>query len=315
MDMARRFGEGTESSDAAHGIVADIKAQKEATRLKAERLVGIIAMSLAVVMLGYSVFVNVTAPAKIEDLDADIVDAKGTLKEKQDFNESGGNIVYVDPVMSSAKDLGNRVCEYQNRLISYDNDWCARQPSTNGPGEFTEPMSTEHQTCLTDFQTECLYHEMDGQLGSGVKGNAMIWSYYGQWEFKADYDYEGMKTQLVFLCFDTADTHVPKRDLLAMAVCEYDRESDKLMNIKVTKTPMYDSKFARDYRRNSNLRSDWGTSSIPNDQAGDPSIGAPNDPNGVTTPPADTPTQTDPPVSQWGTPGDSGGSLVLGGND
>lgn len=319
--MARRFGEGTESSAEAHGIVADIKARREAVRLKAERVIGIAALAASALLLGFSIFVNVTAPAKIADLDADIVDIKGTLKEKQDFNANGGNVVYVDPVMSSAKDLGNRVVDYQNRLISFDNDWCAKQPVTNKPGEFTVPMTAEHQACLTEFQNECLYRDADNQLYGSVRGNAMIWSYYGQWEFQADYDYEGTKAQLVFLCFDTTDTNVPKRDLLAMAICEYDRETDRLMSINLTKTPLYDSKFSRDLRRNSNLRNESGWTGIPQDQAGDPSIGSPNDPNAPSATPETPATEPSQAPSQWGTPsggngngGGSGGSLVLGGN-
>lgn len=310
--MARRFGEGTESSDVAHGIMAEHKANAEAVRLKTERAIGIVAIVLSVAMLGYSIFTYATAPQRIEMIEEQIVERKGDLAEKKSFIDNGGTVVHKNPIMGSCKDMGQLVCDYQNRLISYDSQWCAAQPADNWPGQFTVSMSIEHQECLQKFQDECLAHEARGNgLVGGVKGNAMIWSYYGVWEFGATYDFEGTSIKMVLLCFDATDTSTPKRDLLMMAICNYDLAGDVVDSITLHKTPLYDAKWKRDYRRNADLRGTSGQQAlVPEDQAGDPSIGPPNDYD---------PAQSQGPVDQWGTPSDgnnegSGGSLVLGGN-
>lgn len=274
--MGRQYGTRSISSEEAHAFVEAEKKEAEAKRLKTEKCIAIGAVALGVVFLGIGIFTKVTGPAKIAELDAQIAANNETLTEKQEFIESGGNIQYVDPVMSSAKEAGEQICRLQNELITFDTaHWInlRSMQSADARLDFTD----EHKACLQEFQT-WISTENTASIAA-AKTASGIWSYYGRWEFYDVFDYEGDELNVVWLCYDTAD--VDKSQPLAFVTGTYSAYQNKVYNLVRYITPTYSAMVSADSLRNTSaVKQDEvynpNSSVLQFDQAGDPSIGAPN---------------------------------------
>lgn len=226
--MARQYGSGSEQADIVKKELMEAAAQQEKLMKKVRigLCLGIVAISA--IMLISNVFHIISVGNKTTKLNEDIVSAKETLTQKK---ETVGNIkeviIYDDPIVNSAKEIGEAVCETQNELTKVTN-----QEYANG-GAITDA----HKKLLLDMKS--YFFEQPAA--------AVTWCKYGEWIYDSTYDYEGDILDIVWLCYEPTDTSRSK--LLACATATYTASTNELNDFRIYYTSWFsilDSAFNND---------------------------------------------------------------------
>lgn len=216
--MARQYGSKSEQADIVKKELME-EAAKQNKKMRAIKLgvgLGIVAISSIMLMSNLSHISSVSD--KTAKLNEEIASAKEVYKQKK---EEAGDvkeiIIYDDPIVHSAKEIGEAVCKTQNELSRLTNEELANNSA----------ITDAHKKLLLDMKSYFF----------GQPDAAVTWCRYGEWIYESTYDYEGDVLDITWLCYAPTDTSHSK--LLACATATYSASVNELNDFKIYYTSWF----------------------------------------------------------------------------
>lgn len=258
--MARQYGSESESARKAAGELEAEKERRSAAVRKTERIAGMAMLAVGGLFLVFSLFkAVVVVPGQVQAYEQAYIQFEEAYNEtKAEYEATGGHRTrYETPEMNSAKHCGEAIAGFQNRLSPMRKAW-KDSGSQEKPADYLQ--------CLLDYQ-----NWLESSVGAE---NMDAWSETGTWIFNNTYDYVGEGSYVVWSCYGFTDT--ARQRPLMFVVGYYNPSSAKISSMTTYRTEYYENY----------LKGESGTSlqpegNAPPDQAGDPSIGEPNEPEAV----------------------------------
>lgn len=216
--MARKYGNESEEANALRQELLEEEAKKNALykKIKLGSCLAIGFVSAIMVILNIVSIVKTNNDTAM--LNVKLTEAHANLEAKQlEYEEQPATLVYVDPIVNNASEIGQTICDIQNQLSEV-----TLNEEANNLG-----ITNEHKALLQDMQ-----FYFYGQSAASV-----TWCKYGEWIYETNYDYEGDVLEIVWLCYDESDTS--HNELYAAAVATYSASNNTLNDFNIYYTSWY----------------------------------------------------------------------------
>lgn len=215
--MARQFGRDSDEAIKVRKLLEEEQAKKNSLMKKVRLGIGCALCVIFLASLAANISHISSTSSDTSKVREDIERAYQSYEEKlAEIDDTPKQIIEDDPIVNNATAKCEALCKLQNELRRVSDEEAALNLG----------ITVEHQKLLQDLENYNL-----GQ------GNDVTWSDYGRWYFDSTYDYEGTSLDVLWICYDTADTS--HKYPLCIATATYDSETDMINDFALYFTEWY----------------------------------------------------------------------------